>query len=151
MKEALLFFMQGIPEVTGFIAFSLAIARVPVNWGKTIFVATIMAITSYVLRALSFFFGLHTLMIMFLIMFYISRTGNVQIVKSFLVTFAGAITLGVLEYATNTTFFLLTGMTQEDLMYNQFLWAMLGMPQVIIIILLSFIVSRAFKPERKGF
>jgi len=137
--------------MTGVIAFSLAIAKIPINWGKTILVGVIMAVLSYVLRSLSFFFGLHTLMILFLIMYYISRSGNVHIVKSFLVTFAGAITLGVLEYATNTTFFLLTGMTQEDLTYNQILWATLGMPQAILIILLTIIVSRVFKPEQKGF
>lgn len=147
MKEMLIFFIQGILEGTGLIAFSLAIARITINWKNTFIVGFIMAVISYTLRTLSFFFGFHTFVILFLIMFYVSRTGQVPLVKSFLVTFVSAITLGVLEFSTNTAFFLITGLSQQEVTSNKILWATLGMPQAILIMALAVITSRVLKPK----
>jgi len=145
LNETLVFFIQGIIEGTGLIAFSLAIAKVKINWKNTFIVGFIMAVISYTLRTLSFFFGFHTFVILFLIMFYVSRTGQVPLVKSFLVTFVSAITLGFLELAANTTFFLISGLSQQEVTSNKILWATLGMPQAILIMALAVFTSRMLK------
>jgi len=150
VKETSLFFMQGIPEMTGAIAFCLALAKVPINWARTLMIGAAISALSFAIQSLSFFFGLHTFLILFLIMSYVTKEGRISIVKSFLVTSVAALMLGVIEFSTSSIYLRVTGLDSQDVVANQFLWTMLGMPQAIVITLLAVIVSQIYKPVRKG-
>ena len=142
--------MQGIPEMTGAIAFCLALARVPINWVRTVMVGVAISTLSFTIQSLSFFFGFHTFLILFLIMSYVSKEGQISIVKSFLVTSIAALMLGIIEFSTSSIYLRVTGMDSQDIVSNQLLWTMLGMPQAIIITILAIIVSQIYKPVQKG-
>ena len=149
MKETLLFFIQGIPEMTGVIALCFAIARVRINWVRTLAAGTAIAILSYTIQSLSFFFGFHTFLIMFLIMLYLTRVGQIPIVYSFFATSVSSLALVILEFSTNSIFFRLLNINPQDATANQFFWAIIGLPQALVIILLAIVVSNLFKPIRR--
>ncbi|KJS13936.1 MAG: hypothetical protein VR67_02475 [Peptococcaceae bacterium BRH_c8a] len=151
MKETLLFFMQGIPEMTGVIALCFAIAKVQIKWIQTLLVGVGAAILSYTIQSLSFFFGFHTFIILFLVMLFVARVGQISIFKSFFVTSIVTIVLGMLEFSINSLYFWLSGDTPHDTVSNETFWAMLGMPQAIIMVFLAIIVSIIIKPDKKGF
>jgi len=151
VKETLLFFMQGIPEMTGVIALCFAIAKVQIKWIQTLLVGVGAAILSYTIQSLSFFFGFHTFIILFLVMLFVARVGQISIFKSFFVTSIVTIVLGMLEFSINSLYFWLSGDTPHDTVSNETFWAMLGMPQAIIMVFLAIIVSIIIKPDKKGF
>ncbi len=146
MIENVMFIVQGTIEATGLIGFSLAIARRPINWARTLLVAAVLAILSYTIQSLSFFFGFHTILIMFLIMLYLTKVGQITIVKGFLMISISAVVLGTLEFLSNSVFFNSSNINPQDVVSNQFLWALMGIPQAVIILLLAILISRIFKP-----
>ena len=149
MKEVLLFLIQGIPEMTGVIALCFAIARVQIKWTQTLLAGVGAVILSYTIQSLSFFFGFHTLLLLFLIMFYVAKTAKISIIKSFFVTSITTLILGLLEFSTNSLYFGISNINPQDITSDNVLWTFLGMPQAIIILLLAFSVSRIFKPVEK--
>jgi len=151
MKEILLFFVQGIPEMVGIIALCLAIARVRINWLKVFFAGVGFAILSYTIQSLSFFFGFHTLILLFLIMFYIVKNAKVSIIKSFFVTSVSTIVLAFLEFSTNFLYFRISNVDPQNITSDNILWTLLGMPQAIVILLLAIIISHINKPVGKEF
>jgi len=151
VKEALLFFMQGIPEMTGVIALCFAIARVKIKWIQTLLGGVGAAILSYTIQSLSFFFGFHTFLILFLVTLFVAKVGQISIFKSFFVTSIVTIVFGMLEFLINSMYFWLSGDNPHDTVSNETFWAMLGIPQAIIMVFLAIIVSIIIKPDKKGF
>lgn len=150
MKEALLFFIQGIPEMTGIIALSFAIARVRINWTQVFLAGAGFAVLSYTIQSLSFFFGFHTFLMMFLTMIFVFRVGQISIFNSFFATSISTICLVLLEFLISTLYFWLSGNNPQEIVSNKIIWTILGMPQAIIIILISIIVATIMKPVKKG-
>ena len=73
-----LFLLQGIPEMTGLVGLSLALAGIPLRWGRIIAAGTVLALFLYFVRLLPITFGLHTIAGILLLFFLIIRATNIQ-------------------------------------------------------------------------
>jgi len=147
MEKVLLFFLQGIPEVTGTIALSLAFAGVPLRWGIITAVGTVLTIITYIIRLLPLTFGLHTVATALLLAFFIAKTTRISSVKSIIAAFMSFATLLMLELAINKLFFAVTKLDPQVVISNNFLWKLIGLPQAILMILFAVLVSKFKKPD----
>jgi len=142
----LLFFFQAIPELTGMIALSLALAEVPLRWGRTLAAGTILAVIIFFIRSLPLPFGLHTISLVLLTVIFITNFTHIPPTQSFMVVLISTIILGFLELVIHRSFFFLTKIEPSHFVSNTLLWTMLGLPQAIIMIFLALITPRFKKP-----
>lgn len=148
MEKYLLILIQGTIEVSGLMALSLALAKAPVLWGRVIPVAILVTILIWLIRLLPVTFGLHMIVAMLIYIFFIVRTTHNTIPKAFVVVLASMTILAFLEMSINGIYFTLTKTTPEQVIANDLLWKLLGLPQGIILILLSLLVIRIIKPAQ---
>lgn len=148
MLEIVFFLAQGIPEITGLIALIFAIARVSIPWKEVILLGAIFAVVSYLMQTHFPYFGMHTVLILFLIILYVARRGQVSIVKSFMAGVLAATTVALLELLVTNTVYIIFDLKSTDLLVDRILWSILGMPQAMMLILIAIIVSRLLKPQK---
>ncbi|MCF8011802.1 MAG: hypothetical protein K9L17_06495 [Clostridiales bacterium] len=149
MTYILVFFAQGITEALGLVALCFAIARVPFSWKKIFLFSILLTIISYTMQALSFSFGLHTVVILLITIFYLSSRGNIKIIKSFWVTLMSFFALAILELIANAVYFKIIGLNAVEVTSNNIYWPILGIPQAIIIFMIALVARHFFKPEQE--
>jgi len=149
MEKSLLFFLQGIPEVTGVVAFSLAIAGVPLRWKVVAAAGTVLTVIVYIIRSLPLTFGLHTIAMTLLLALFITKTTWVAPVNSFVAAMSSVTLLMIVEWAINKLLFTIVGLNQQEVISNYLLWKLLGLPQDVVMLILALIVPK-FKKYDKG-
>ncbi|OPY58194.1 MAG: hypothetical protein A4E55_01089 [Pelotomaculum sp. PtaU1.Bin035] len=151
MVRTLLFFMQGIPELMGIIAFSLALVRVPLRWGIITCAGTAMTVIIFIIRSLPMAYGLHTVVATLLVALFIIKTTRSSLSKSLIVAIASICTLATIELAINYIFFAVTKLDQQAVISNDYLlWKLLGLPQDTLMILFAVIISKLKKPDKNA-
>lgn len=148
MEKYLLILLQGTIETSGLIALSLALAKTPVLWGRVIPVAILVTIVIWIIRLLPVTFGLHMIAAMLIYIFLIVRTTHNTIPKAFVVVLASISVLALLEMSISSLYFIVTKTTPEQVIANDLMWKLLGLPQGVILILLSLLVSRIIRPAQ---
>ncbi|BAF59957.1 MAG: hypothetical protein HPY89_03125 [Pelotomaculum sp.] len=146
MVKALLFLLQGIPEMMGILAFSLAFAGVPLRWGVIAAVGTVLAVIIYIIRSLPLAFGLHTAAALLLVTIIIAKTTCVPPSKSFISVFASFSILVTLELIIHEFFFFLTKQDPQAVISNYLLWKLIGLPQAFLMIILALLIARLKTP-----
>ncbi|SFG93422.1 hypothetical protein SAMN05660649_03204 [Desulfotomaculum arcticum] len=146
MLQILLFFVQGIPEIAGVVACSLALARVKLRWRVILVFASILTVIIYIVRSLPFTFGLHTLAGILLITLFIARTTRVPPSTSFMVSFVSFALLALLEVPLNELFSILIKVDINQLISDTYTWMLTGLSQAVIMIAIALLVSKYRKP-----
>ncbi|WP_104370733.1 hypothetical protein [Desulfocucumis palustris] len=146
MLKLLLFFVQGIPESAGLVACSLALARVNLRWGVIWAVASVMTVVIYMVRSLPVTFGLHTVAAIFLSALFIARATRVPPSISFIVSFASFALLALLEVPMYELISSLLNKEVSNLMSDNYVWLLVGLPQVAIMIAIALLISKFRKP-----
>lgn len=147
IENFLLFLLQGIPESSGIVALSLALAKVPLRWGRILAAGTIMAVIAFYIRTSSLAVGLHTVAGLLLTVILITTATRVPPTKAFVVTLISIIFLGFLEL-----FFFKGLFDQLELqltMSKELLQKLLALPQAVLLIFISLLVPRFMKPEQE--
>ena len=144
------FFIQSIPESMGIIALSLALARAPLRWGHIFIGGLLLAVISYIIRALPVTFGLHLPVMIFVLFVLIVRLTNLTPSKTIVVVFTSFFALALLEYLVSGTFFAYTHMDPEQALANEKLWSALGVTQAVILNIIALVVARFLKPTEEG-
>jgi len=150
VEKVLLFFLQGIPEITGIVALGLALLGVPLRWGIITVAGTVLTVIIFIIRNLPLSFGLHTVIAALLLAFFIAKTTRVSTAKSIIAAFVSFSILLVLELTINKIFFTVTKLDPQVVISNNLSWTLLGLPQAIIMILLAVIVSKVKKPDKRA-
>lgn len=149
IEKFFLFLLQGIPESSGVVALSLALAKVPLRWGRIVAAGTLMAVIVFYIRTSSFAVGLHTVAGLLLVVIFITTTTHVPPTRAFVVALASIIFLGFLELIIIEGLFNLLKLDIQQLMLERyFLWKLLSLPQAVIMIIASLLVPRFMKPEQ---
>lgn len=142
--------LQGIPETIATIALSLAFARIPLRWLPIILGGTIISIISSAIMLLPFAPGIHTVIVLFMLVFFITKTTRLSPSISFIVTILSVIILLFFEIITHLTIFRLTVLNLETASTDFLMWFLIGLPQAVIVLILSLLISRIRKPVSNG-
>ncbi|MDD3890017.1 MAG: hypothetical protein PHT79_12330 [Syntrophomonadaceae bacterium] len=138
--------LQGILESMGIISCSLALLRIPLLWQRISMLAIVMTTIIYLIKAMPLTYGIHLLVAILCLFFYIIKATNASPSKAFLAVFMSVVILSVLELGIHEVFFTLTSFDLVKFMENDIWWNILGMVQAIILNLIALIISRFFKP-----
>jgi len=146
MIQALLFYLQGIPEIAGIVACGLALARVKLRWGVILVVAGALAVVIYIIRSMPVTFGLHTVAAILLCTIFIARFTRVPPSLSFTVVFASSAIMAFLEL---TVYKLFAYLHQDSsrLIANDYTWMWIGLPQAFIMIAIALAIAKYCKPQ----
>lgn len=144
--NAFYYFIQSIPECVGVIALSLAVARIPLRWGRILIGGIFISILTYIIRSLPITFGFHLPICIFVIFLLIVKLTNVSPSRTIIAVFTSFFTLALLEYIISTAFFAYSHMTPKQALANQGLWASLGIGQAVILNIIALIVVHFLKP-----
>lgn len=148
MEKFLLFLLQGIPELSGVIALSLALAKVPLRWGRIIAGGTILAVVIFLIRTFSFTFGLHTVALLLLTVILITTVTRVPPTKAFVVALISIIFLGFFELIITKVLFTLLKLDPQQVISNYLVWKLLSLPQAVIMIFVALLIPRFITPEK---
>lgn len=141
------YFIQSLPECMGLIALSLAIARVPLLWGRILLAGALISVITFGIRALPVTFGLHLPITIFVIFLLIVKTTRVRPSRTILAIFSSFFTLALLELLISNTYFAYTHMNSEQAMANEASWAVLGVTQSLLLNAIALILPRFLKPS----
>lgn len=149
MVKLLLFLMQGIPECSGQFALSLALLGVPLRWKRIIAAGTVLALVFFTVRALSFTFGIHTAVGIFLLVIAIKWATQMPVTKIFVAVLINFSILLLLEYVMMEILFAATGLDPNTTIAenSNVLWKLSGLPQALLLNILALLVARFIKPR----
>ena len=147
LEKTLLFLLQGIPELSGELALSLALAAVPLRWGIIVAAGAAIAVLIYVIRLLPFTFGIHSVVGILIMVLLIMIATRVKTTTCFIVVFAAFATLAALEFLFSELFFSVIKLDPQSVISNNLLWKLIGMPQAILMIIIAMLVSKYKKPR----
>lgn len=147
MMQTLLFFVQGIPEIAGVIACSLALAGVKLRWTVILVFAGILTPVVYIVRSLPVTFGLHTLVGILLSTLFVARATRVSPSTSFVVVFASYAVLALLEVSMHELSSVFLQREVVQLLSEQYTRMLIGLPQAIVMIAIALVIARYRKPR----
>ncbi len=142
MTEVLLFCLQGIPEVSGIIACSLALARVKLRWGLILVFAGVLVMVTYMIRHMPVTFGLHTVAGILLIVLFIVLFTRVPPSTSFIVVFITYAVLALLEVSVYELFGRLLNIESSYFVFNPYTRMLIGLPHSLIMIVIALVIPR---------
>lgn len=146
MTQILLFYLQGIPEMTGVVACGLALARVKLRWGVILAFACVLATIIYIIRSLPVTFGLHSVAAILLTALLIARFTQVPLSTSFIASFASFVLLALLEVSVYELVGRLLNIESSYLAFTPYTRMLMGLPQAIILIVIAPVIARYRKP-----
>lgn len=148
MEKFLIFLLEGIPESSLIIALSLALARVPLRWISIISFGTVLTVVIFFIRTMQFAMGLHFIVSLLLSVVFITTMTKVPPTKGFVVVSASSLVLAALELIVNGVLLPLFMIDPEIVSGNDLQWALLGLPQLAVMVLITLLVTRFNKPEQ---
>lgn len=143
-----MFLLQGIPESSGIVALSLTLAKVPLHWGRIIAAGTVLAVITFYIRSSSFATGFHTVACLLLTVIMITIATRVPPPKAFVVVLISAVILAFVELIIHEILFSLMKLDPQQVIENDVLWTLFGLPQDAILILIALLTPRFMKPRQ---
>ncbi|KAF1085622.1 hypothetical protein SPSYN_01765 [Sporotomaculum syntrophicum] len=142
--------LQGIPETIATLALSLSFARISLRWLPIVVGGVIISIIGSAIKLLPLTLGLHSVAMLLMCVLFISKTTHISPSKSFIVTISSVIILIFFEIVIHLSISRLTTLSLEAASTDSLLWFLIGLPQAIIIFILSLLVSKIKKPVLNG-
>jgi len=147
MLQTLLFFVQGVPESVGLVAFCLVLAKVRLRWGVILIVGSLLTIAIYLIRSMPVTFGLHTVTGILLTILFIARTTRVSPSTNFIVVFASNALLALMEVIMYELIGKLSNTEVSQLISNNYTWMLIGLPQAVVMIAIALVIAKYRKPQ----
>ncbi|NLW24476.1 MAG: hypothetical protein GXY91_04430 [Clostridia bacterium] len=138
--------IQGIPEEISLVTLAFVIAKADLDWKKIILGGTFLAFSMYVIRLLPISFGVHTIVLILLLIVFIKLLGQVQDLS--IAIMAGLISMLALS---TTEILILTALTsileisEQEFVNNVTLRLLLTLPQVFVMFILAFVIYKVRK------
>jgi len=145
MLDFLPSFIQGTLECTGMVAISTVICRVPHSWRQSFLIGMVLSITLYFLKNANIFYGLHTLFGLFLPFLYLITIRKAPLLKGLIALLVCFSFLAVIELLSLKIYDLLH-LNVEQIASDPGIWAIAGLPQGFLLIIIAIILSQFIKP-----
>lgn len=135
------FLIQGIPESIAVIAFCFALLNLELQWPKIIKLGVALAAASFLVRILPLPFGVHTIILIFVIAGIVAYYGQTKLVLAFRTSIITAITMAMAEILCNEVFLRKLDLTIDQVYEKKLLWPLMGLPQVLLVLALGWIIK----------
>lgn len=132
----------GIPESIALVALAFAIAKAKFEWKIIVFMGVILACTAYVLRRIPITFGVHTIVCIGLLILLLNYFAKVDLTRSITSALLTIIVVSIVETASRMITIKLLDWSIEEVMKNELLITVTGIPEVIFLFLVSFTIKK---------
>jgi hypothetical protein len=144
------YFIQSVPESMGLIALSLALAQVPLRWGRIFLGGVLLSLLTFGIRALPVTFGFHLPISILVIFLLIIKLTQSPPSRTIVAVFSSFFALALLELIISNVYFTFTHMNYQQAIKHPGSWAAVGIVQSIILNIIALIVARFFKSTRRA-
>lgn len=135
------FFIQAIPESIAVITFCYALLNLDFQWIKIIKQGLALAIATYLIRMLPLPFGVHTIIVIFALAFILAFFIQSNLVLVFKTSIITSIIIAITEIVFNEIFLRNLNLTFSQAYENKLLWTIMGLPHVLLLFILSWIIK----------
>lgn len=137
--------LQGIPEQTAVVTLAFVIARITIMWNKILKIGILLALLSYVLRLSSVPFGVHTILLIIILLIALTWLGKGDLSLSLIACLLSFLALAIFEFVCLTVLMWMLGVTTEILFSNLVMRIVVTEPQVILLFIAAFILNKLMK------
>lgn len=134
------FLFQGLPETIASTAFCFAIIKLPLIWNLILRIGVIYGISAFSIRLLPISYGVHTIILIFILVVLLVSFTKCKLSLAFMAALTNMITVAASEFLLGALLNFLN-ISFQELYKNQWLWTLLGLPQVLILLSLAFILN----------
>ena len=136
--------LQGIPEQTAVITLAFVIAGIPLKWNKVLLTGIVLAFCAYVVRLFPIPFGIHTILLLFVLFIILTFITKGDVGLSFIGSSSSILALGIFEYSCMSMFMLIFGFTPETLFNDLNIRILVGEPQVLLLFISAFLINKLY-------
>lgn len=137
---ALLF--QGIPETVAVVTLAFVIAGIPLKWNKVLLIGTVLALCAYVVRLFPIPFGLHTILLLFILFIVLIRLSKGDASLSFMASLVSYLMLVIFEFCCIALSVHILRSTPEILFNDLIMRIVVGEPQVLLLLISAFLINK---------
>lgn len=134
--------LQGIPESIAIASIAVTLATGILPWKKIVRIGLLQAVSAYILRLIPFTPGVHVILLITTLAVFMMIFTKENIKLSVIASSISLCLLLVIEALFHTSLFALNIVNPNDLMNNTIYRIMIGYPQVVLLFLISFILSK---------
>ena len=134
--------LQGIPESIAIVTLAFIISKIPIQWKKIVLIGIVIAFTSYLLRQFPITFGIHTILLISLLFFFLVKIGKGNINSSLIASLTSYLAIIVVETICLSILMPIFGVTSETFFSNTTTRILITLPQVFVMFTLGFIILK---------
>lgn len=132
----------GIPESIALMTLAFAIAGARFDWKRIIFFGTLVGCAAFVIRLVPITFGVHTLVIIGLMIFFLSYIQRIDLTRSIISVLITMLILISSEAVARTASLSVFNLSMEEVMKNEFLITVTGIPEIFLIFIIAFLIKK---------
>lgn len=138
---------QGLPETIAMAVFVLTFSNFKLNWRLVLFLGLIQVFTTYFIRMLPLPFGMHTIILVITLSAYVKVATKISLYKALQGSALCIVILALVEISVDWLLFSFLGISFEEAMTNEALWILLGWPQILVLLGLTWLKIRSRKTQ----
>lgn len=134
--------LQGIPESVALAAVAVALASGTLPRKKIVRIGLCQAASAYIIRLIPFTPGVHVLLLITTLAFFSIWICGQNLKVSVIASAIAICLLLVFEASLHTALFTLGIVDPNDIMHNTFFRIMIGYPQIVFLLAVSFLINK---------
>lgn len=147
-KIHLIELIRVLPEMALYAIFSCVLSKTNINYKKILSISVIMFIVIYFIKLLPVEFGIHSLLLIVLLMFLNIKINKINNLKSIQVSILSFILMYVVEIITIILFQFVLKIDFAAYMLNPVHKALLGIPSLMLYGLIVFIINKIINRKK---
>lgn len=136
--------LQGVPEQIAVIILAFLIAKVPLKWNRVLLIAIAQAFCAYVVRLLPIPFGIHTILLIFILFIILTWLSKGDVGLAFVASSLSFLVLVIFEFSCMSLFMFIFGLTPETLFNDLAIRIIVGEPQVLLLFISAFLLNKFY-------
>ncbi|HBV87444.1 MAG TPA: hypothetical protein DEF42_12500 [Desulfosporosinus sp.] len=122
----------------GIATLAFVIAKIPINWKSIFWIGTILALTAYIVRMFPIPFGVHTIVLMFMMSIFLIKICRAEFSISIIASLVSYVTLVLFEIICLSLLMPVLGVTPESFMTDSFVRILITIPQEVLLFCAAF-------------
>ena len=133
---------QGVPEQVAITALACVLVKAKLHWKKIVPLSVILVGINYFLRLLPIAFGIHTLALIVLLIIFMILWLKIDLLRAIIGSLVSYLTLIIVETACLAVIVPMFKITPEVLGTNWVVRTLVGIPQLILLSLITFLIHK---------
>jgi len=136
--------LQGIPEEIGVVTLAFVIDRIPLKWNQVLLIGIVLAFCAYVVRLFPIPFGIHTMLLLFILFTILTRLSKGNVGLSFMASSASFLALVIFETVCLSSLMAIFGFTPITLFADLSILIAFSEPQVLLLLISAFLLNKSY-------